>query len=118
MELGQSLYTQVHEEASAQRIKVDRSLGGKEMFQLNDYLILRIMEMHVEEAIHEAGIRRLLRGAGIDRQGWLSKQGRLLLCRMGHLLVRWGQQLQRYGLPQTTPFKEQRAGGVFSGNGG
>jgi hypothetical protein len=74
-------------------------------------------EMKVQEALREAGRRRLLREARIDQRGWLPRQGCRLLCRMGRLLVTLGQQLQRLGPPQTLLLEGQINRSMLSGNG-
>jgi len=55
----------------------------------------RLMEMRVEEALRAAELHRLLREAGIQRQGWLSRPGCWLLYQLGRLLVALGQRLQK-----------------------
>jgi hypothetical protein len=66
-----------------------------------------LMEMRVEEALRTAELNRWLREAGIQRRGWLSRQGCWLLCQLGRLLVVLGQYLQkRYQVPPLS-LKEQ-----------
>lgn len=67
----------------------------------------RLIELRVEEALRAAERNRLLREAGIQRQGWLSRQGCWLLCQLGRLLVALGQRLQkRFQVPPLS-LKEQ-----------
>ena len=70
------------------------------MVYVNPYLFKMMMDMKVEETLREAETRRLLRQAGIDRRGWLLRQGCWLLCGVGRLMVILGQRLQQYGASQ------------------
>lgn len=68
------------------------------MLHANYALAKRIADMRVEEALRWAETHRLLREAGIDQRGWLSRQACWLLGQLGHLLVALGRRLERYGL--------------------
>lgn len=67
----------------------------------------RLIELRVEEALRAAERNRLLREAGIQRQGWLSRQGCWLLCQLGRLLVALGQLLQKRFQVPSLSLKEQ-----------
>jgi hypothetical protein len=64
-----------------------------------EYLV-RLDRVKRKEAVRRAEVWRSTRAAMAGRRGWLSQQGCWLLCRLGRLLVRWGQRLQAYGTPQ------------------
>jgi hypothetical protein len=75
----------------------------------DQYLTERLMRECVEEALQTAEMNRWVREAGLQRQGWLSRTGCWLLCRLGRLLEAWGQRLQeRYQLPPLS-LEEQTA---------
>jgi hypothetical protein len=61
------------------------------------------MDLRVEEALAETGIRRLARRDRVKPQGWPVQQGRRLLCRLALFLVALGGRLVRYGLPPYSP---------------
>jgi hypothetical protein len=61
-----------------------------------------LADMQVEHALIEAEFRRLLRQSGVEPGGWLVKQSRRLVQRLGRRLVATGRQLERYGLTQPT----------------
>jgi hypothetical protein len=67
------------------------------------YVAERTMDLRVEEALVEAGMRCLARRDRVKRQGWLSQQGRRLLYRLALVLVTSGGRLVRYGLPPYSP---------------
>jgi len=81
------------------------------MLYINDYLAKKIAAMRVEEARRRLEVRCLLREAGIDRRGWVSRQSSWALCQLGRLLVALGRRLERYGLPPAMSLEGQRAGG-------
>ena len=54
-------------------------------------------------ADRQAKSHELLRLAGTEPQGWLSQQRCWLLCTLGRQLVKWGEQLKQYGLPEPQP---------------
>ena len=84
----------------------------------NSYLARRIVDGHIREVMVWCETRRLLRAAGIDQRGWLSRGGCWLLCRLGRLLVTLGRRLQRYGQPGGVLLEGQINGKVFLSNGG
>jgi hypothetical protein len=53
--------------------------------------------MHVEAARRQAEARRLALEAGAGEQGWLLRQGRRLLSRLGFVLIVLGRRLQHCG---------------------
>jgi len=65
----------------------------------NHYLYEREMQTRHDEALHQAGQRRLLRQARTAHRHWLPRPGCWLLRHLGRLLVNLGQQLQRYAQP-------------------
>ena len=71
------------------------------MVQGDSRLFRVMMDMKVEETLREAETRRMLRQSGIDRRGWLLRQGCWLLCGVGRLLVILGRRLQQYEASQS-----------------
>lgn len=94
--------------------KESRMPGGCEIFRTNYYLAQQMMKVHTEEVLRRAEIRRLLREAGIDQRGWLSRQVHWLSCQLGRLLVALGQRLQRIESPQTLCPEGGSGGGASS----
>jgi hypothetical protein len=60
-----------------------------------------IMETRLEEAQDKTESDDLLRQAGVEPRGWVSRQGCWLLCQMGHMLVSLGQRLMSLDSVQT-----------------
>ena len=81
------------------------------MFPQNDDLAQRIVNAHIEDRMRRLETRRLLREAGIDDRGWLSRQGSWLLRQLGRLLVALGRRLQQCDLPQALPLEGRMTGG-------
>ena len=67
------------------------------MLYVHPDLNKRMEDRRRAEARHRADAWRLLRQARGNRQPWFAQQGCWLLCQLGHLLIRLGQQLERYG---------------------
>ena len=70
-----------------------------------------LMEIRTQGILRRNETRKLLRQAGLEQRGWLSRQNCWLLCQLGHLLVALGRRLERYGRPQSTALD----GRVFAG---
>lgn len=62
-----------------------------------------LMDRRVEQAQRQAEALHLLRQAGVEPQGWLSRQGRELARGLALLLMRLGARLVSYGLPRYHP---------------
>jgi len=60
-----------------------------------------LMEIRTQGILRRNETRRLLRQAGLEQRGWLSRQNCWLLCQLGHLLVSLGKRLERYEQPQS-----------------
>jgi hypothetical protein len=73
------------------------------MYFWDPYTADRLREMHVNEALERAEVRRILREAGARQQGFLQRQSRWLLGRIGRLFVALGQRLLGCALPQAGP---------------
>ena len=67
------------------------------------YIAQRTMDVDAEEKLRNAESWRTRRQARSHQTGSLSRQGRLLLCQLGYLLVALGARLEAYGLPQYHP---------------
>jgi hypothetical protein len=78
---------------------------------VNHYLAVRLTEMRIEEALHRAEVRRLIREAGIVDRGWWSRQRYWLLCQLGQMLVAVGRRLKQYGAAGTLPLEGKAIGG-------
>ena len=70
------------------------------MLYVHPDLRKRMEDRRRREAERQAENWHLLRRARKAQRSWVSRQGCWLLCQLGHLLVRLGQQLQRVGAPQ------------------
>jgi hypothetical protein len=66
------------------------------MSYMNPSLYKRMEDRRRAEMRQVADDWRLLR-QGQERHGWLSQKGCWLLCQLGRLLVKAGQQLQAFG---------------------
>jgi len=74
------------------------------MFYISYDFGKRITDLRVAEVLQQAESRRLLREAGIARQGcWL-------LCQLGRFLIKVGHRLERHGLSQTISLERQMSG--------
>jgi len=80
------------------------------MFLLDDDLAQRIVTAQIEDRMRRLETRRLLREAGIDSRGWLSRRGSWVLCQLGCLLVALGRRLQQCDLPQALPLGGKMTG--------
>ena len=60
-----------------------------------------LMEIRTQGLLRRTETRSMLRQAGLEQQGWLSRQNCWLLCQLGHLLVALGRRLERYERPQS-----------------
>lgn len=81
------------------------------LYAFDLYVAEQMMRVRAEEEQRRAEFRTLLRQAGIERQGWLSRPSGWLLCQLGRLLVALGERLKRYGRPESLPLKAQMNGG-------
>jgi hypothetical protein len=81
------------------------------MFPQNDDLAQQIVKAHIEDRMRRLETRRLLREAGIDSRGWVSRQGSWVLRQLGCLLITLGQRLQQCDLPQALPLEGKMTGG-------
>jgi hypothetical protein len=63
-------------------------------FWVHPYLVKRMEEVRRRDLLRQVAHWRLLHLAGVQRQNWLSRQGRWLLCQVGRFLERTGQWLQ------------------------
>lgn len=70
-----------------------------------------LVTMTIEQAHRQAEARRLLRQAQTKGQNRFSGQGRLLLSRLGRLLVRLGHHLQHHA-SQTLTVERKSLGGT------
>ena len=64
-----------------------------------DLLSEQLMEIHLQEMLHEAAVERLAREVSGPERRWLYRQRCRWLRRLGQLLVGLGQRLQQVGLP-------------------
>jgi hypothetical protein len=77
-----------------------------------DYRMAKaVVDLCIREAHVQAECRHWLRQAMPVRQGGLSQQACWLAHQSGCLLVRLGERLQRYGLPQPLPLEGEVTGG-------
>lgn len=67
------------------------------------YIAERTMVLRASEAPRLAARQRLLREAGLARQGWFFRQRCRLLCQLGRLMIAAGRRLEQGGLPQPLP---------------
>jgi hypothetical protein len=75
------------------------------------YIAQRTMDVDAEEKLRNAEAWRTRRQARSHQTGSLSRQGRLLVCQLGYLLVALGARLEAYSLPQYRPVPvEQNTG--------
>jgi hypothetical protein len=79
--------------------------GGKEDTVWN--LSVQMMEIHVQELLHQAATERLACEARVPMHGWLYRQKCRWLCRLGWFLVGLGQRLQQVGLPLAVAMEER-----------
>jgi hypothetical protein len=76
------------------------------------FLAERTMQMRVDEELSQADGQRLVRLARPRHRPWLFRQGRLVLCELGYLLVVLGARLEEYGLPPSQPLKGELSNGT------
>ena len=60
-----------------------------------------LMDIRTQGILHRTQTRSLLRQAGLEQRGWLSRKNHWLLCQLGHLLVALGRRLERYEQQQS-----------------
>lgn len=72
-----------------------------------------LVEVRVEECLRTAEVNRQVREAGVQRRGWLGRQGCWLMCQVGRLLVAVGTRLQeRYQAPSLNGKTPHRFPGI------
>ena len=49
-----------------------------------------------QASLRKAEEERLLREAGLDQRGWFSRLSTRLVGQLGHVLVTWGERLERF----------------------
>jgi len=81
------------------------------MFPSDHDVWARIVEERMRDRLQAAQTHRLMREAGIDQPGWLSRQTGRLLCHLGLLLVTLGRRLAHYEVPPPGLFENQEPGG-------
>jgi hypothetical protein len=74
-------------------------------------LIRVLMERNLAQARREAEKRHLLREAGIEQQGRVSRQGNRLVGQLGALLIALGLRLQGIRSSQALPLKREPVSG-------
>jgi hypothetical protein len=67
------------------------------MLYVHPDLDKRMEDRRRAEARHQAETWRLLRQVKANQPGWFVRRGCWVLCQVGHLLIRLGQQLEQYG---------------------
>jgi hypothetical protein len=70
------------------------------------YVAESIMHRRLQERRQEIGILGLKRRLSTHGGGWLSRQSRMLLWRLGQLLVALGKRLEGYSVPRTLSLKD------------
>jgi hypothetical protein len=72
-----------------------------ELLYVHPDMLKQIDTVRHREAMHRARVWRLGNQALGPQSGWVREQRCWLLCQLGRLLTRVGQQLEHYGAPQT-----------------
>ena len=72
-----------------------------ELLTVHPDTLVKIEAQKHHEAIQRAKLRHTVQEALSDQPSWTRKQSCWILCQLGRLLVSLGQQLERYGTPQT-----------------
>ena len=72
-----------------------------ELLTMHPDTLRKIDAQKHREAIQQAKLWHMVREAQNNQPNWAKKQSCWVLCRLGRLLVSLGQQLERYGAPQT-----------------
>ena len=72
------------------------------------YLNQQHEKQRLQVALQKAEMARLLREAGLDQRGGFSGLSGWLLSQLGHVLVMWGERLERCeASPQGQPLRHQ-----------
>lgn len=72
-----------------------------ELWTMHPDALVEIEAQKRREAIQRARLWHMMHEALNDHPSWARKQSCWILCQLGRLLVNLGQQLERYGAPQT-----------------
>ena len=78
------------------------------------YIAQRTLDVDMEEKLRNAEAWRTRRQAWSQQTGSWSRQGRLLVCQLGYLLVALGARLEAYSLPEYRPTNSEPSRGRSS----